>query len=67
MAMATDMPSTFEKSSIKLVGFDMSRAAAVEAYAYGSRVLPLDLKLCLVLLSPVFSCLVIRVPLLTRF
>jgi len=33
MAMATDMPSTFdEKSCIKMVGFDMSRAAARKAY-----------------------------------
>ena len=33
MAMATDMPSTFgEKSDIKLVGFDMSQAAARKAY-----------------------------------
>ena len=33
MAMATDLPSTFdEKSDIKLVGFDMSRQAARKAY-----------------------------------
>jgi sterol carrier protein 2 len=33
MAMATDLPSTFEeKSDIKLVGFDMSQAAARKAY-----------------------------------
>jgi len=33
MAMATDTPSSFtEKSDIKLVGFDMSRAAARKAY-----------------------------------
>ena len=33
MAMATDMPSSFdEKSDIKLVGFDMSQAAARKAY-----------------------------------
>jgi len=33
MAMATDMPSTFEeKSCIKMVGFDMSRKAALKAY-----------------------------------
>ena len=33
MAMATDMPSSFdEKSDIKLVGWDMSRAAALKAY-----------------------------------
>ncbi len=33
MAMATDLPSTFdEKSDIKLVGFDMSRKAAQKAY-----------------------------------
>jgi sterol carrier protein 2 len=31
-AMATDLPSTFEKSSIKLVGYDMSRNAAKEAF-----------------------------------
>jgi sterol carrier protein 2 len=34
MAMATDTPSSFsEKSDIKLVGFDMSQAAARKAYA----------------------------------
>jgi acetyl-CoA acetyltransferase len=34
MAMATDTPSSFdEKSDIKLVGWDMSRAAALKAYA----------------------------------
>ena len=34
MAMATDMPSTFEeKSCIKMVGFDMSKAAAAKVYA----------------------------------
>jgi sterol carrier protein 2 len=33
MAMATDTPSSFtEKSDIKLVGWDMSRAAALKAY-----------------------------------
>jgi len=33
MAMATDLPSSFEeKSSIKLVGFDMTRKAAERAY-----------------------------------
>jgi len=33
MAMATDLPSSFnEKSDIKLVGFDMSQAAARKAY-----------------------------------
>eukprot|EP01027_Heterolobosea_sp_BB2_P009130 GEZU01013501.1.p1 GENE.GEZU01013501.1~~GEZU01013501.1.p1 ORF type:complete len:333 (-),score=101.02 GEZU01013501.1:26-1024(-) len=32
MAMATDMPSSFEKSCIKMVGFDMSRKAANECY-----------------------------------
>ena len=33
MAMATDLPSTFdEKSCIKMVGFDMSRKAARKAY-----------------------------------
>ncbi len=33
MAMATDLPSTFdEKSDIKLVGFDMSQQAARKAY-----------------------------------
>jgi sterol carrier protein 2 len=33
MAMATDLPSTFEaKSCIKMVGFDMSRKAARQAY-----------------------------------
>jgi sterol carrier protein 2 len=33
MAMATDLPSTFEeKSSIKLVGYDMTRKAAERAY-----------------------------------
>jgi len=33
MAMATDMPSTFdEKSCIKMVGFDMSQKAARKAY-----------------------------------
>ena len=33
MAMATDLPSTFdEKSDIKLVGFDMSKQAAQKAY-----------------------------------
>jgi sterol carrier protein 2 len=34
MAMATDLPSSFEaKSCIKMVGFDMSRKAAQKAYA----------------------------------
>jgi acetyl-CoA acetyltransferase len=34
MAMATDTPSSFEeKSDIKPVGWDMSRAAALKAYA----------------------------------
>jgi acetyl-CoA acetyltransferase len=34
MAMATDMPSTFdEKSCIKMVGYDMSKAAANKVYA----------------------------------
>src|SRR5262249_8907683 len=33
MAMATDLPSTFdERSCIKLVGFDMARTAARKAY-----------------------------------
>ncbi|HEX7669725.1 MAG TPA: lipid-transfer protein [Polyangiaceae bacterium] len=33
MAMATDLPSTFdEKSCIKIVGFDMTRKAATKAY-----------------------------------
>jgi acetyl-CoA acyltransferase len=33
MAMATDLPSTFEeKSCIKMVGFDMTRTAATKAY-----------------------------------
>ncbi len=33
MAMATDLPSTFEeKSCIKIVGFDMTRTAAQKAY-----------------------------------
>jgi sterol carrier protein 2 len=33
MAMATDLPSTFdERSCIKLVGFDMTRKAATKAY-----------------------------------
>jgi acetyl-CoA acyltransferase len=33
-AMVTDMPSTFEeRSSIKIVGFDMSKEAAAKAYA----------------------------------
>jgi sterol carrier protein 2 len=33
MAMATDLPSSFEeKSSIKLVGYDMTRKAALRAY-----------------------------------
>jgi acetyl-CoA acetyltransferase len=33
MAMATDLPSTFEtRSPIKLVGYDMTRAAAQQAY-----------------------------------
>jgi sterol carrier protein 2 len=31
-AMATDMPSSFEKSPIKMVGFDMSRKAALSVY-----------------------------------
>ena len=34
MAMATDLPSTFEeKSCIKMVGYDMSKAAAQKVYA----------------------------------
>ena len=34
MAMATDMPSTFdEQSCIKMVGYDMSKAAAQKVYA----------------------------------
>jgi sterol carrier protein 2 len=42
MAMTTDTPSSFtEKSDIKLVGWDMSRAAALKAYeqatTYGGR------------------------------
>ncbi len=32
MAMATDLPSSFEDSSIKLVGFDMTRKAAQSVY-----------------------------------
>jgi len=33
MAMATDLPSTFDdRSCIKLVGFDMARKAAIKAY-----------------------------------
>lgn len=33
MAMATDLPSTFaDKSCIKIVGFDMTRKAALQAY-----------------------------------
>lgn len=32
MAMATDLPSTFEKSSIKLIGADMTRKAAQKVY-----------------------------------
>ena len=35
MAMATDLPSTFdERSCIKLVGFDMARKAASKAYEH---------------------------------
>ncbi len=33
MAMATDLPSSFEKSCIKMIGSDMTRAAAQKAYA----------------------------------
>ncbi|GIU88885.1 MAG: lipid-transfer protein [Acidimicrobiia bacterium] len=37
MAMTTDTPSTFENSDMKLVGFDMTRAAAERAYEQSGR------------------------------
>ncbi len=32
MAMATDLPSSFEGSDIKLVGYDMTASAAAQVY-----------------------------------
>lgn len=38
MAMATDLPSSFEeKSCIKMVGFDMTKKAAEEVYRQSGR------------------------------
>ena len=53
MSMSTDSPSSFEKSCIKLVGSDMTRAAAQSAYEQ-SGVGPEDLDV--VELHDCFSC-----------